>query len=73
MTVKLRRIGNSQGFIIPNALLEELGFDADATYDITPVDDGILISRVNQEYSDAMSAYAEIITHYSDTLRDLAR
>lgn len=73
MSVKMRKVGNSHGFIIPAAMLKEAGFDPADDYDLTPVDNGILITRVDRDYADAMAAYEDVVAGYRDTLRDLAR
>ena len=73
MSVKMRQVGNSHGFIIPSALLREVGFDPADEFDLTPVEGGILISRVTEEYEQAMAAYEDVVAGYRNTLRDLAR
>ena len=44
MAVKMRQIGNSQGFIVP-ALLRELGFGDGAEYELIRVGDSLLVTR----------------------------
>ena len=44
MLINIRKIGNSQGIIIPKYVLEELGYPK--TVEITPTKDGIFISPV---------------------------
>ena len=46
MIVKIRKVGNSKGVIIPKNLIEEIGFPE--SVDMTLVDDGILLSGVNK-------------------------
>jgi antitoxin MazE len=42
MRILIRRIGNSRGMIIPNAMLQQLGLEGEADVDIV---DGALIVR----------------------------
>jgi antitoxin component of MazEF toxin-antitoxin module len=44
MIRNITRIGNSQGIIIPNNVLQEMGYPK--TVEITPTKDGIFISPV---------------------------
>ncbi len=73
MSVKLRQIGNSQGFIVPAPLLRELGFGEGDEYELIRVGGSLLVTRVDAEYADAMAAYEEVVANYRQTLNDLAR
>jgi antitoxin MazE len=44
MHVRIRRIGNSEGVVIPKALLEQLGLDSGVGAEMT-LEDGALVLR----------------------------
>lgn len=47
MRVKLRRIGNSRGFIVPGPLLRQLGFGDGDEYELIRVGGSLLVTRVD--------------------------
>ncbi len=48
---KIRRMGNSQGVLIPRPLLAAAGLKVDESIEITPVDGKLVIARAAPELS----------------------
>ncbi|MCK0538841.1 AbrB/MazE/SpoVT family DNA-binding domain-containing protein [Alcanivorax quisquiliarum] len=48
---KIRRMGNSQGVLIPRPLLAAAGLKVDESIEITPVDGKLVIARATPELS----------------------
>jgi len=62
--VKIRRIGNSQGVVIPKPVLAQLGLDDGAGADMT-IEDGALILR--RPASPARTGWAEAARRIAET------
>jgi antitoxin MazE len=71
--LKVRKIGNSYGVILPKEVLERLQVkDGDAVY-ATPTPDGVQLSAGDPDFEKAMEAYAEGKRQYRNALRELAK
>ncbi len=55
MTLKLRRIGNSTGVILPKDILAEANLDAGDSVTVTVRGNAIEITRASTDYADAMA------------------
>ena len=71
--LKLRRIGNSYGVILPKEIIDRLQVqDGDAVY-ATPTPDGVQLTAGDPNFEKAMEAYAEGKRLYRNALRELAK
>jgi putative addiction module antidote len=71
--LKVRRIGNSYGVILPKEILERLQVrDGDAVY-ATPTPDGVQLSGGDPDFQAAMEHFEEFSRRYRDALRELAK
>lgn len=71
--LKVRKIGNSYGVILPKELLERLQVkDGDALY-ATPTPDGVQLSAGDPDFEKAMEHFDEFSRKYRDALRELAK
>ena len=72
-TLKITRIGNSYGVILPKETRDALQVgEGDVLYAVhTP--DGISLSPYDPEFEDAMSAYQRTQRKYRNALRELAK
>lgn len=71
--LKVRRIGNSYGVILPKDVLAKLQVkDGDTVY-ATPTPDGIQLTSGDPNFAEAMEAYAEGKRQYRNALRELAK
>ncbi len=72
-TLKLRRIGNSTGLILPKDLLAEARLQEGDSVSVTVRGDAIEITRASREYDEAMAAGRAFSARYARTMRDLAK
>ena len=71
--LKVRRIGNSYGVILPKEIIERLQVrDGDAVY-ATHTPDGVQISAHDPQFEKAMEHFEEFTREYRDALRELAK
>jgi putative addiction module antidote len=72
-TLKIIKIGNSAGVILPKELLKELGVEVGGTLSVTRTPRGIELSASDPEFDAQMRAAREIMLRYRDALRKLAK
>jgi putative addiction module antidote len=71
--LKLRRIGNSYGVILPKEILATLQVkDGDTVY-ATATPDGVQLTAGDPNFAAAMEANAEAKRQYRNALRELAK
>lgn len=73
MNVTIRKIGNSEGIIIPKEVLNKLGLKAGDTLEITETDDGIALRPEQAELSEQLKAARLAMSKYRVALRELAK
>jgi len=72
--LKLRRIGNSVGVVLPKEALGRLKVKAgDAVYLTESIEDGFKLTAGDPEFGRQMSAADDVIQRYRNTLKELAR
>jgi antitoxin component of MazEF toxin-antitoxin module len=72
-TLKLRRIGNSTGVILPRDILAEANLDAGDSVTVTVRGNAIEITRASTDYAEAMALGRAFGGRYARTMRDLAK
>lgn len=72
-TLKLRRIGNSTGVILPKDILAAANLDAGDSVTVTVRGNSIEITRASTDYTEAMVAGRAFSSRYARTMRDLAK
>lgn len=72
-TLKVKKIGNSAGVILPKELLAELGTDVGGTLSVTRTARGIELATSNSEFARQMAIAREIMIRRRDALRELAK
>lgn len=73
-SMKVRRIGNSLGVILPRELLTALGVDEGDTVDVVQTEDGrIELSAVDREADELMQMAEDIMAENRAVLRALAK
>lgn len=73
-SMKVRRIGNSLGVILPKEILASLGADEGDTIDVVQTSDGrIELAVVDKEADDLMTMAEEIMAENRAVLRALAK
>ena len=74
LQLKLRKIGNSLGVVLPKEALTHLQASEGDVLSVTESTDGALrISPAQPEVSRQMAAVQDIMERYRNTLRELAR
>lgn len=72
--LKLRKIGNSVGVVLPKEVLAHLKVGEGDTVCVTEAPDGsVRVGPSNDEFKKQMEAAERVITRYRRTLRELAK
>ncbi len=73
MNVIIRKIGNSEGIIIPKEILDRLGLKAGDKLDVEETDGGIRLTPEPADLAEQMEAAREGMKKYRVALRELAK
>ena len=74
VALKLRKIGNSVGVVLPKEVLNHLKVGEGDTICVTETVDGSLrVGPSNDEFKKQMEAAESVIHRYRNTLRELAK
>jgi putative addiction module antidote len=72
--LKLRKVGNSVGVVLPKEVLAHLDVAEGDTLCLTEAADGsIRVAAANAEFTRQMEASGDVIKRYRNTLRELAK
>ncbi len=72
--LKLRKIGNSVGVVLPKEVLNHLKVGEGDTICVTETVDGSLrVGPSNDEFKKQMEAAESVVQRYRNTLRELAK
>lgn len=71
--LKVRRIGNSLGVVMPKEMLQELGVGEGDELIATRAQDAYLIGRRNEKFQRAMEIAERGMNKYRNALRELAK
>ena len=71
--LKIRKIGNSLGVVLPKETLTLLKVQEGDTIVLTDAQDGYRISTANPEFTKTMAVFESISRRYRNTLRELAK
>jgi putative addiction module antidote len=73
VSLKLRKIGNSVGVVLPKEVLSQLNVVEGDTVTFTDSQDGMRITASNPEFSKTMAVFESLNRRYRNTLRELAK
>jgi putative addiction module antidote len=73
MELKLRKIGNSYGVILPAEVLETLQVREGGKLTLLPNDKGFQLSIEDAEFEEQMRRARSLMARYRQTLRELAK
>jgi putative addiction module antidote len=73
MNVTIRKIGNSEGIIIPRELLQRLGLKAGDSVELVEADGGIRLIAQPEDLAEQLAAAREGMAKYRVALRELAK
>jgi len=71
--LKIRKIGNSLGTILPNEVVSRLHVKEGDTLSLTETPDGVQLTPFDPEFDDAMEAFERGRVKYRNALRKLAK
>lgn len=71
--VRVIKIGNSQGVILPKDVLAQLGVAQGDTVDVIAKDGGVFLRKQDIGFADQMAAAREVMRKRRDALRELAK
>lgn len=73
LELKLRKIGNSVGVILPKEALAHLKVGEGDTVTLTEARDGVHLTSSNPEFAKTMAVFESLNRRYRNTLRELAK
>jgi putative addiction module antidote len=71
--LKLIKIGNSTGVILPKEVLARLRVAQGDALSVVETSDGISLSRADSEFEDQMAVAREVMARRRNALRELAK
>ncbi|ASW06100.1 MULTISPECIES: AbrB/MazE/SpoVT family DNA-binding domain-containing protein [Rhizobium] len=72
MNVTIRKIGNSEGVIIPKEVLDQLGLGAGDTLELSLKDGGLLMQPTDADFARQMEHAQRFMDQYKVALKKLA-
>lgn len=72
-TVKIIKVGNSSGVILPKELLAELNVDRGDTLSVSRTPNGITLRPADPEFDAQMEIARKVMRKYRNALRELAK
>jgi putative addiction module antidote len=73
MELKLRKIGNSYGVILPTDVLDTLQVREGGRLTLLPNDKGYQLTAEDPEFAKQMECARSLMNRYAKTLRELAK
>jgi putative addiction module antidote len=73
LELKLRKVGNSVGLVLPKQALAHLKAGEGDTLSVTETQDGIRLTSKNPEFAKTMAVFDKLSRRYHNTLRELAK
>jgi putative addiction module antidote len=71
--LKIQKIGNSAGVILPKDLLAELGVEVGGTLSVSRTPRGIELAATDADFDAQMAAARRVMRRYREALRELAK
>jgi putative addiction module antidote len=73
MELKLRKIGNSYGVILPAEVLKALQVKEGGTLTLLPNANGFQLTAEDSEFQEQLQEARSLMARYNQTLRELAK
>ena len=73
LSLKVRRIGNSLGVVLPKAVLARLRVGEGETLAATETPDGLVLRAVDDRVAGQVEAARDLMRRYRNALRELAK
>ena len=71
--LKVRKVGNSLGVVLPKEVLAHLKVAEGDTMTLTEAQDGVRLTASNPEFAKSMAVFESLNRRYRDALRELAK
>ncbi|MBP9224263.1 MAG: AbrB/MazE/SpoVT family DNA-binding domain-containing protein [Verrucomicrobiales bacterium] len=71
--LKVRKIGNSLGIVLPKEVLSHLNVEEGDTMTLTESQDGVRLTASNPEFAKSMAVFESLNRRYRSALRELAK
>ncbi len=71
--LKIRKVGNSLGIVLPREALAHLKLKEGDTLTLTEAQDGVRLTAANPDFAKTMSVFESLSSRYRNTLRELAK
>lgn len=72
-TLKVRRIGNSLGVVLPKDVLAKLNVGEGAELSVTETPDGVALTAYDDDFNRQLEAGRRAMQRYRNALRELAK
>ncbi len=73
LELKLRKIGNSLGIVLPKEALQHLGAEEGDSISLTETNSGYQMAANDPEFTKAMNVFQDLAQRYRNTLAELAK
>ena len=73
LELKVRKIGNSLGVVLPKEVLAHLKVEEGDTMTLTEAQDGVRLTATNPEFAKSMAVFESLNRRYRNALRELAK
>ena len=73
LELKLRKIGNSVGLVLPKEALAHLNVEVGDTVTLTEAQDGVRLTAATPDFAKSMAVFESLNRRYRNTLRELAK
>jgi len=73
LELKLRKIGNSLGIVLPKEALAHLKVEEGDSLSVTEAADGLRLTVSDAEFSKTMAVFESLNRRYRNTLKELAK
>ena len=73
-SLKIRKVGNSSGVILPKSLLEEMGVEeGDELFAVREADGGLRLTPFDPEFAEAVEDARAFMDSHRNAFRELAK
>lgn len=73
LSLKVRKIGNSLGVVLPKEALSHLHVEEGDTLTLTEAQDGVRLTAADPSFKETMEIFGSLSRRYRNTLRELAK
>jgi putative addiction module antidote len=73
LKLKIRKVGNSVGVVLPKEVLAHLKVAEGDTVTLTEAQDGVRLNAGNPEFAKTMAVFESLNRRYRNALRELAK